>query len=66
VARVTSTPSLKDLLLCSHVNRGVQGGRLASCWMISVPEIDGLMPSPRLAEVEKMARDLIAITLMFA
>jgi len=32
-------------------------------WMISIPEIDGLTQAHNLAEADKMARSLIAITL---
>ena len=32
-------------------------------WMISVPEIDGLTQARSLAEADKMARSLIAVTL---
>jgi hypothetical protein len=32
-------------------------------WLISVPQIDGVTQARRYADIEKMARDLIAITL---
>lgn len=32
-------------------------------WMISIPEIDGLTQARNLAEADKMARSLIAVTL---
>jgi hypothetical protein len=32
-------------------------------WMIAVPEVDGVTQARRLADVEQMARELIAVTL---
>lgn len=41
----------------------VQVTREGRWWMISVPEIDGLTQARRLAEVDQMAKELIAVTL---
>jgi hypothetical protein len=32
-------------------------------WMISVPDVDGLTQARRLTDVEKMAKELVAVTL---
>ena len=41
----------------------VQVTREGRWWMVHVPDIDGLTQARRLAEVEPMARSLVAITL---